>query len=181
MNVFGRDRCRIWTSRSRDAIPDGDGWGIHGRADAPRRQQVGWTFIHSVVDDYTRLAYSESLPDERADTVIGFFTRMLDFFQQYGIVIEEVMTDNHPGYTRSRAFAALLRQHGIKHITIKPHCPWQNGKVERYNRTLKPQWAYQQAYYDNQTRDQALTDWVHYYHNHRPHSSLGGQPPTSRL
>ncbi len=145
-----------------------------------RRQNVGWTFIHSV-DDYTRLAYSESLPDERADTVVGFFTRMLDFYRQYGVVIEEVMTDNHPGYTRSRVFAALLRRLGIKHITIKPHCPWQNGKVERYNRTLKPQWAYQQAYYDNQTRDQALTDWIHYYHNHRPHSSLGGQPPTSRL
>ena len=162
-------------------IPDGGGWRIHGRADAPRRQQVGWTYIHSVVDDYTRLAYSESLPDEKAETVVGFFTRAAESFQQYGVTIEEVMTDNHLSYTRSRDFAALLRQHGIKHITIKPHCPWQNGKAERYNRTLKQEWAYQQAYYDNQTRDQALTDWVHYYNNHRPHTSLGGQPPTTRL
>lgn len=144
---------------------------LHGRADAPKRQNVGWTYIHSVVG-YARLAYSEALPDEKAETVVGFFTRAAESFQQYGVTIEEVMTDNHLSYTRSRAFAALLRQHGIKHITIKPHCPWQNGKAERHNRTLKQEWAYQKAYYDNQTRDQALPDWIHYYHNHQTVTNL---------
>ena len=165
MNALGRDRWRIWTSISWDASPTAaDGVSTAEPTPPGGNKWAGPTF--------TRLAYSEALPDEKAETVVGFFTRAAESFQQYGITIEEVMTDNHLSYTRSRAFAALLRQHGIKHITIKPHCPWQNGKAERHNRTLKQEWAYQKAYYDNQTRDQALPDWIHYYHNHQTVTNL---------
>ena len=138
--------------------------------------------MHSIVDDYTRIAYTEPLPDEKGTTVAEFTARALDDFREKGITdIAEIMTDNHWSYTRSRAFADLLARHGIRHITIKPYHPQQNGKVERYNQTLKREWANQQAWSDNETRNQALQHWLHYYNNHRPHYSLGGKPPTSRL
>ena len=163
------------------SIPPGGGWKIHGRGKAPAGG-AGWTFVHSVVDDYTRLAYSEPLPDEKGTTVAAFTARALNHFHRLGIThITEIMTDNHWSYTHSRAFASLLAQHGIRHITIKPYHPQQNGKVERYNQTLKREWANSQPWPDNQTRNQALRHWLHYYNNHRPHYSLGGKPPTSRL
>ena len=163
------------------SIPPGGGWKVHGRGNAPAGG-AGWTFVHSIVDDYTRLAYSEPLPDEKGTTVAAFTARALAAFRQKGIThITEIMTDNHWSYTRSRLFAALLAQHDIRHITIKPYHPQQNGKVERYNQTLKREWANSQPWPDIQTRNQTLRHWLHYYHNHRLHYSLGGKPPTSRL
>ena len=159
------------------SIPPGGGWRVHGRGNAPGG--AGWTFVHSVVDDYTRIAYTEPLPDEKGTTVAAFTARAIADFRRKGITdIAEIMTDNHWSYTRSRAFADLLARNGIRHITIKPYHPQQNGKVERYNQTLKREWANQQAWSDNQTRNQALQHWLHYNH-HRPHYSLGGnhQPP----
>ncbi len=163
------------------AIPPGGGWAVHGRGNVAQ-QGVGYVFVHSIVDDHTRLAYSEPLPDEKAPTVVGFLTRALENYRQHGIPhVRAIMTDNHPGYKRSLLFKALLKRHGIKHITIKPYNPQQNGKVERYHQTLKREWVNQQAWPNEETRTQALTDWLHHYHNHRPHTSLGGNPPTSRL
>ncbi len=163
------------------SIPPGGGWKVHGRGNAPA-SGAGWTFVHSIVDDYTRLAYSETLSDEKGTTVAAFTARALHHFRQLGIThIAEIMTDNHWSYTRSRAFASLLAQHDIRHITIRPYHPQRNGKVERYNQTLKREWANSQPWPDNQTRNQALRHWLHYYNNHRPRYSLGGKPPTSRL
>ena len=125
----------------------------------------------SVVDDHSRLAYSEALPDEKAPTVVGFTIRALQYYRECGIThIQEMMTGNHPGYTHSLGFKALLGGRGIKHLTIKPHNPQQNGKVERYRRTLKREWANRRAWPNEETRTRALPDWLHYCHNHRPHN-----------
>ena len=137
------------------AIPLGGGWAVHGRGNVAQ-QGVGYVFVHSIVDDHTRLAYSEPLPDEKAPTVVGFLTRALDNLRQHGIrQVRAIMTDNHPGYKRSLLFQALLERHGIKHITINPPCPQQDGKVERYHLTLKREWINQQAWPDEETRTQA--------------------------
>ena len=126
-------------------IPDGGGWRAHGRAMgktwAQKKARIGYDYVHSVVDDHSRFAYSEILPDERGDTCTAFFERARAEFAAHGITIDAVMTDNHWSYTRSR-LPALLAAAGIKHVLIKPHCPWQNGKVERFNRTLQSEWAY---------------------------------------
>src|SRR5690606_31338232 len=97
------------------------------------------------------------------------------------IRIGEVMTDNHWSYTHSHVFAEVLDLIGADHITIRPHCPWQNGKVERFNRTLQIEWAYRQVFTSNQERSDALPGWLNDYNHTRSHSSLGGKPPISRL
>ena len=168
-------------------IPDGGGWKAWGRntattTDKSKRRRVGYDYVHSVVDDYSRLAYSEIHTNERGDTTAGFLTRAAEFFESYGIAqIEEVMTDNHWSYTRSRAFAQALDSIGALHITIRAHCPWQNGKVERFNRTLQNEWAYKKIYTSNSERTEALQPWLHTYNHHRNHGSLGRRPPISRV
>jgi transposase InsO family protein len=137
--------------------------------------------VHSVVDDHSRFAYSEILGDEKADTTAGFFARAGDAFAGHGVAIEAVMTDNAWNYTHSHVFADLLAERRIAHILIKPHCPWQNGKVERFNRTLQIEWAYRQPFTTNAERTAALDPWLETYNNHRRHSALGGQPPISRM
>ncbi len=166
-------------------IPDGGGWRAHGRqmgsTFAKKKARIGFDYVHSVVDDHSRYAYSEILPDERAETCSGFFARALEHFATVGIHVERLMTDNHWSYTHSNSLAALLADHRIVHKTIKPHCPWQNGKVERLNRTLQTEWAYRQVFTSNRARTRALAPWLEYYNTRRRHSALGGQPPTSRL
>jgi transposase InsO family protein len=168
-------------------IPDGGGWKAWGRntattTDKSKRRRVGYDYVHSVVDDYSRLAYSEIHTNEKGDTTAGFLTRAAEFFESYGIAqIEEVMTDNHWSYTRSRAFAQALDSIGALHITIRAHCPWQNGKVERFNRTLQNEWAYKKIYTSNSERTEALQPWLHKYNHHRNHGSLGRRPPISRV
>jgi transposase InsO family protein len=167
-------------------IPDGGGWRAHGRhagsVTRDRKTRVGFDYVHSLVDDHSRLAYSEILPDEKAPTCTGFLARAVEHFAAHGIGrIDAVMTDNHWSYTRNGTLPSLLEALHAKHILIKPHCPWQNGKVERFNRTLQTEWAYRQAFTTNHDRTAALAPWLEHYNTQRRHYALGGHPPTSRL
>ncbi len=135
-----------------------------------------------MVDDHSRFAYSEVLGDETGQSCAAFLRRAAAAFTDAGIArIDEVMTDNAKNYTRSAAFQGALDELGATHVLIRPHCPWQNGKVERLNRTLQIEWAYRRAYRSNGERTRALALWLRRYNTERPHSSLGGRPPVSRL
>jgi len=167
-------------------IPPGGGWRARGRDGVSgwekKKRRIGYDYVHSAVDDHTRLAYSEIHDDETGDTCAGFLARTAEFFTSWGITrIEEVMTDNHWSYTRSRAFTQVLADLDARHITIRPHCPWQNGKVERFNRTLQIEWAYRRVFTSNHERTRALQPWLHYYNHQRRHTALGGLPPISRV
>jgi transposase InsO family protein len=166
-------------------IPDGGGWRAHGRqmsrTAAQKKARIGFDYVHSVVDDHSRFAYSEILPDEQAATCSAFFARAVEQFADRGITVAALMTDNHWSYTRSVSLRGLLTETGIAHLLIKPHCPWQNGKVERFNRTLQTEWAYRQIFLTNTERTDALAPWLEHYNTRRRHSALGGNPPTSRL
>jgi len=163
-------------------IPDGGGWRAHGRANRShdRKVKVGYDYVHSMVDDYSRLAYSEILPDEKGPTCAAFLQRAIAYFATFGISrIERLMTDNAWSYRWS--LREVCAAHDIKQKFIKPHCPWQNGKVERLNRTLATEWAYRQAFTTNDERAAALAPWLEHYNTERRHSALGGHPPISRL
>jgi transposase InsO family protein len=163
-------------------IPDGGGWRAHGRGNAERRSEdrVGFDYVHALVDDHSRLAYCEILTDEKGPTCAAFLERAIGYFAAHGISkIERLMTDNAWAYRYS------LRQtcaaHSITQKFIKPHCPWQNGKVERLNRTLATEWAYRQVFTTNTERADALAPWLEHYNTVRRHSALAGLPPISRL
>lgn len=165
-------------------IPDGGGWRAHGRGAGSitrdRDTKVGYDYVHSLVDDHSRLAYSELLPDEKGATCAAFLTRAAAYFAAHGIDrIERVMTDNAWAYRWS--LRDVCAQLGAKQKFIKPHCPWQNGKVERLNRTLATEWAYRQVFTSNDERATALAPWIEHYNTRRRHSALGGLPPISRL
>lgn len=165
-------------------IPDGGGWRAHGRAagNRDRKKRIGYDYVHSMVDDHSRLAYSEIHDDETAETCAGFLRRAAAYFATMGITrIERVMTDNAFAYRYGRDFHNALADLGAAHKFIKPHCPWQNGKVERFNRTLQTEWAYRHVFTSNQTRRDALAPWLHTYNTERRHTALGGLPPISRL
>ena len=166
-------------------IPDGGGWRAHGRqmgsTGAKRRARIGFDYVHSVVDDHSRWGYSEVLPDEKAETCSAFFARAVEALRALGVEVAAVMTDNHWSYTHSRTLAEFLAANGTRHVLIRPHCPWQNGKVERFNRTLQTEWAYRQVFTSNDERSAALAPWLDYYNTRRRHSALGGLPPASRL
>lgn len=168
-------------------IPDGGGWraGVipqGGKSAQQKKLRIGYDYVHSMVDDHSRLAYSEILPGEKGPTCAGFLTRAAAHFATHGITrIEEVMTDNHFSYKRSLDHAEAIAALGAKHIFIKPHCPWQNGKVERFNRTLQIEWAYRQIFLTNDERSAALAPWLELYNTRRRHTALGGLPPISRL
>jgi transposase InsO family protein len=165
-------------------IPDGGGWRALGReASSARRNRsttVGFDYVHSLVDDHSRLAYSEVLTDEKGPTCAAFLGRAAAYFAAHSIPrIERVMTDNAWAYKWS--LREVVAQLGARQVFIKPHCPWQNGKVERLNRTLQIEWAYKQVFLSNDERAAALAPWVEYYNTRRRHSALGGLPPISRL
>ena len=165
-------------------IPDGGGWKAHGRSMGSSRARkltvVGFDYVHSLVDDHSRLAYSEVLPDEKGATCAAFLARAVDYFTSHGIThIEQLMTDNAWAYRYS--LRDLCAARGIKQIFIRPHCPWQNGKVERLNRTLLTEWAYRQVFLTNDQRTAALAPWLEQYNTQRRHSALAGLPPISRL
>ncbi len=163
-------------------IPDGGGWRAHGRREEVRGRGIGYDFVHSMVDDHSRLAYSEILPDEKGPTCAGFLLRAAEYFAAHGIArVERVITDNHLSYRRSADFAAAIASLGATHKFIRPHCPWQNGKVERFNRTLQVEWAYRQVFLSNTDRTAALAPWLEFYNTQRRHSAIGGLPPISRL
>ena len=166
-------------------IPPGGGWKAHGRqmgsTSERKKTKIGFDYIHSVVDDHTRIAYSEIHDDEKGATCVGFFERAIAFYASHGITIERVMTDNHWSYKNTTRLAELIDGIGAKHKFIRPHCPWQNGKVERFNRTLQTEWAYRQVFESNDARSAALPDFLNRYNHHRRHHALGGHPPISRL
>jgi transposase InsO family protein len=165
-------------------IPDGGGWRALGRAAREttrnRASKLGYDYVHSLVDDHSRLAYSEILPDEKGATCAAFLARAAAYFADHGIDrIERVMTDNAWAYQHS--IKSVCAHLGARQKFIKPHCPWQNGKVERLNRTLATEWAYRQAFTSNDQRAAALAPWIEHYNTRRRHSALGGSPPVSRL
>jgi transposase InsO family protein len=162
-------------------IPAGGGWRAHGRGNAndSKRTQVGYAYIHSAVDAYSRVAYSETLANERADTAIGFITRATHWFAERGVTIERVLTDNGACY--KRRFSEALTELRIRHSRTRPYRPQTNGKAERFNRTLTEGWAYARVYRSENARTAALEHWLHTYNHHRTHTAIGGQPPISRL
>jgi transposase InsO family protein len=133
------------------------------------------------VDDHTRLAYAEILPDEQGATAAAFLRRAATWFAGHGIHIQRVLTDNALAYRKSFAFHDAVAELGAVQRFIKPHCPWTNGKIERFNRTLQTEWAYRRIYTSNHQRAAALPRWLTEYNHHRPHSALAGPPPISRL
>jgi transposase InsO family protein len=143
--------------------------------------RVGYDYAHAIVDDHSRLAYAELHDDEKAATVTGFLERALAFFAAQGIVAKRLMTDNGFSYVKNRSLRELLARHGIRHLTTEPYRPRTNGKVERFHQTMAREWAYGLSYRSHRRRNQALPHWLDHYNRHRPHSSLGGQPPISRV
>ena len=167
-------------------IPDGGGWRAHGREAgktyAQKQARIGYDYVHAAVDDHSRLAYAEIHADEKADTCAGFLTRAAAFFATHGIDrIERVITDNAWTYRKSAAFRRAVAALGAEQRFIRPHCPWTNGKVERFNRTLQTEWAYRQVFTSNTERADALAPWLTFYNTRRRHTALAGQPPISRL
>jgi transposase InsO family protein len=142
--------------------------------------RLGYDFCHAIVDDHSRLAYAELLPDTRATTVTAFSERALDWFERHGISAQRLMTDGAWSYRHNRSLRDLLTAHGIRHIITPPYTPRWNGKIERLHQTMDREWARGQLYRNHSARNRALTHWLHHYHHHRPHSSLGGHPPITR-
>ena len=151
------------------------------RSTQQRQQRDGVDFVHAIVDDHTRLAYAEIHPDQKAATAAAFLERALAFYSHHGITAKRLMTDNAWIYVRSRAVGELLARNEIRHLTTKPYRPRTNGKVERFHQTMGREWAYGLAYRSHRQRNQALPHWLDHYNRTRPHSSLGGQPPISRV
>lgn len=141
---------------------------------------IGYSFVHSAIDDHSRLAYSEVLTNERKETATAFWQRANAFFTAHGITVERVLTDNGSCY-RSQLFGQSLSAAGIVHQRTRPYRPQTNGKVERLNRTLLDEWAYVRPYSNNAERTDALADFLHIYNHHRCHTALEGQPPISRV
>lgn len=162
-------------------IPAGGGWRAHGRGNVVHHSQtrVGFAYVHSAVDAYSRVAYSEILDDERGDTCAGFWIRANTWFNDHGITVERVLTDNAKNYVLSHAFRDALGD--ITHTRIRPRRPQTNGKVERFNRTLLDEWAYVRVYRSDNARTRALDRWLHLYNHHRSHTSLGGQAPLETI
>jgi len=164
-------------------IPDGGGHRVLGRqAGRARRSNMGFDYVHSAVDDHSRLAYSEIHGDEKAATCAAFLRRAAAFFTASGIDrIERVLTDNAWPYRKSFAWRQALADLGAAGKLTRAYRPQTNGKVERFNRTLLDEWAYQRPYTSNTERTKALADFLHTYNHHRCHTALGGQPPISRV
>jgi transposase InsO family protein len=154
------------------------------RADRVRRfgkkqGTAGWEFLHVAVDDSSRVAYAEVLPDERATTAIGFLRRTVEFFARYGVSVERVMTDNGPAY-RSHAHRAACLALGLRQLRTRPYRPRTNGKAERFIQTIVDDWN-GRLYANSAERTAALPAWLNHYNFTRPHGSLAKKPPGSRL
>ncbi|WP_405191604.1 IS481 family transposase [Streptomyces anulatus] len=164
-------------------IPDGGGHRTLGRqAGRATRSNMGFDYIHSAVDDHSRLAHSEIHPDEKAATCAGFLTRAAAFFHRQGIPrIERVLTDNAWAYRKGLAWKNALADLGATGKLTRPYRPQTNDKVERFNRTLLDEWAYIRPYTSNTERAEALADFLHTYNHHRCHTALDGHPPITRV
>jgi transposase InsO family protein len=168
-------------------IPHGGGWRVLGRAAGGRNKHkhnpgshpvIGYHFLHTAIDDHSRLAYSEILPDEQGTTAAAFWARAAAWLSACGITVTAVLTDNGACY-RSRAFTTALGP--IPHKRTRPYRPQTNGKVERFNRTLLDEWAYARVYRSDAERCQEFQTWLHNYNHHRGHTALGGLPPANRV
>jgi transposase InsO family protein len=151
------------------------------RSSHDRRQRDGVDYVHAIVDDHSRLAYAEIHADQRAVTVAGFLERALGYFAEHDIVAKRLMTDNAWVYVKSGDVQRLLARREIRHLTTKPYRPRTNGKVERFHQTMAREWAHGVVYRSHRERAAALPHWLNHYNTTRPHSSLGGRPPISRI
>lgn len=145
-----------------------------------RVRGIGWEYVHVAVDDASRLAYVEVLRDERGETVAHFLWRALGWFRRHGIRVQRVMTDNAFAYL-SRSFAGVCELRQLRHVRIRPYTPRTNGKAERFIRTMLGEWAYVRPYTSSRARTATLPRWLHFYNWHRPHTSLAGRPPITRI
>ena len=170
-------------------IQGGAGWRVRGGAqhynptytdkNGKKRNTVGYEYVHIAVDDYSRLAYAEVLPDEKAVTAARFLVRALRFFRDYGIQVERVITDNGSAY-RGVVHAVACRRLGLKHLRTRAYRPQTNGKAERFIRTLLAGWAYGAIYRSSSERAVALDGWLWHYNHRRQHAALGHQAPITR-
>ena len=160
-------------------IPPGGGHKVHGRFAAVMHKRVGYTHIHTAIDAYSRLAYSEFAGKEDTLNCVAFLARAVAWFAERGIAIERILTDNGNGYV-SRKWKQLCAELGIKHTRTRPYHPATNGKVERFNRTLLDEWAYARSWTSDAQRARALDRWLHRYNHHRYHTAIGG-PPAGRV
>lgn len=176
-------------------IPDGGGWRYVGKAQGDRNKaatslrtgrnekgnpRIGTAFVHTVIDDHSRVAYAEICTDEKAATAVGVLYRARAWFAARGVVVQRVLSDNGACY-RSHAWRDACAELGIKHKRTRPYRPQTNGKIERFHRTLGDGWAYARFYDSTAERNAALPDWLHFYNHHRAHSAIGGHPPVTRL
>lgn len=145
-----------------------------------RSRHAGWQYVHVAVDDYSRLAYVEVLPSERATDAVAFLRRAVAWYREQGVHAEAVLTDNGVAY-RSHAWRAACAAIGLRHLRTRPYTPRTNGKAERFIQTLLRQWAYRYVYPSSAHRSRALAGWLRWYNRRRPHGSLGGLPPVSRV
>jgi transposase InsO family protein len=151
-----------------------------GRPDGRYLGTAGWEFVHVAIDDHSRLAYAEVLPDEKAHTAIAFLRRAVAFFARYGVRVERVMTDNGSAY-RAHKHRLACQHLGLKHLLTQPYRPRTNGKAERFIQTLINDWGRGRLYANSTERTKALNPWLNHYNFRRPHGSLGHKPPGSRL
>ena len=156
------------------------GHRVTGRGPGNYNHKPGWEAVHVCVDDTSRVAYVEVLPDQTAATAIGFLDRAIAWFAGLGVEVERVMTDNGSAY-KSHAWATHCRTIGVRHLRTRPYRPQTNGKAERFIQTMLREWAYAAAYQSSHHRQQALGAWLWRYNNQRLHSALGHKTPISRL
>jgi transposase InsO family protein len=175
-------------------IPDGGGWRFVGRPRGDRNRaatpgkpknafynpKMGHAFVHTVIDDHSRLAYAEVHDDETAATATAVLTRAVAWFALRGVAIQRVLSDNGPAY-RSQLWAQTCAALGIKTSRTRPYRPQTNGKIERFHRTMSDGWGYARCYASEAERRSALSAWLHEYNHHRPHTACGNKPPITRL
>jgi transposase InsO family protein len=175
-------------------IPDGGGWryvgraqGKRNRADTPvkprnahRNPKMGTAFVHTVIDDHSRVAYAEIHDDETATTAISVLTNAVAWFADRGVTVERVLSDNGSAY-RSHAWRDTCAQLGITPKRTRPYRPQTNGKIERFHRTMADGWAFRRMFLSESARRKALPGWLHEYNHHRPHTATGRRPPITRL
>ncbi len=175
-------------------IPDGGGWRYGGRQQGRKNRQttpglarnrhghelVGTAFVHTVIDDHSRVAYAEIHGDETGETAVGVLRRAVAWFAERGVVVERVLSDNGAPY-RSFLWRDACSDLGIRHKRTRPYRPQTNGKIERFHRTLAEGWAFGRHYNSENARRAALPAWLHSYNHHRPHTGIGGATPISRL
>ncbi len=171
-------------------IPDGGGWRAHGRGSAadkaaqrakPKGARAGYVYLHSIIDGYSRLAYTEAHENETAATTIGFFARARAFFAAHAITrIVRVIADNGSNYRAKNIVRAVLSA-ASRHQRIRPYTPKHNGKIERYNRILAEELLYSRIWSTEAERRVAIATWSIHYNYHRNHTAIGNRPPASRL